>query len=267
MIHLHGQTFSFTLRRWWNLLLNVLYPDEQSSCLLCHRPMQQLATRPAYENVQSHDGAYTDLHGVCPFCLQDAMHLSYGMRQRNLRVNGRAVPVLTAAVYEGLMRNAIRQWKYDGVVQLTEWFGSWVHHAYQRFLRTHPATTTPSAPLDFVVPVPTSADRLRKRGYDHVWLLAEALGTSANLAISSVLSRRSREGDVFTQSQTAKSASERRKSLAGVYIVDDTWKVRGKRVLLLDDVVTTGATLHTCASALLEAGAASVVCLAIADVQ
>jgi predicted amidophosphoribosyltransferase len=64
-----------------------------------------------------------------------------------------------------------------------------------------------------------------------------------------------------------KSAKDRKKSLNGVYRIRTEEALRGKRVLLLDDVVTTGATLHTCVHALQNAGVAQVVCLAIADVQ
>ena len=71
----------------------------------------------------------------------------------------------------------------------------------------------------------------------------------------------------FTQSQTAKTARERLSTLQGKFYVDDSTQVQGRSVLLVDDVVTTGATLLTCSSALLEAGAAKVVCAAIAQVE
>lgn len=93
-----------------------------------------------------------------------------------------------------------------------------------------------------------------RRGYDQAQLLAEAaaevLGTKAV-----PLLRKAR--DVSPQSRL-RTPEERRANIAGCYVVRSADAVRGKRILLIDDVITTGSTLSECARMLLTAGAVSV---------
>lgn len=320
----HPLTLRFALRRWINWALNLVFPDEQKNCLLCHRPMPDIEI----------DTTHTMFEGVCLFCLQDAMDLYHQeLSIRYLRVPGpdgnvargqggggvdggqadggpegsgvdghvsqkdgspespgnsslRRVPVLAAAVYEGLIRTAIRQWKYDGVLELTTWFAQAMvpvfrelTHGGETGVGTGTATTVGTTiessgwngpgHFDAIVPVPSSADRFKKRGYDHVLLLATSLEKELGIPVASVLLRKSGgpSGGGFTQSQTAKSARERLAGLSGSYKIRPGVDVSGQRVVLLDDIVTTGATLYTCAQALYEAGAKEVIALVLADVK
>lgn len=280
-------TVRFSIRRWWNQALNILYPDGQETCLLCHRPLPNLdedpqgrtqffTGSPATES-QIKPQANT-IPGVCLFCLQDAVTLyQQESSVRNLRVPAshtkplvHVVPVVAAAIYDGLVRNAIRQWKYDGALEFTHWFGAWVKTSYFE----HASLVEQ---LDMLVPVPSSEDRFRKRGYNHVLLLAHALSPELGLPVQSVLMRRVEPtlpgGDratgasEFTQSQTAKNARERLQGLQGAYRAHAGVDLTGKGVLLLDDIVTTGATLYTCSQALYAAGAWRVVAMVIAEVK
>jgi len=346
---LHPLTLRFSVRRGLNWVLNLVFPDEQKNCLLCHRPMPKIEMDtkldgnerldkwkderpdgwsaehlddPEQPAVAQNEAAYTMFEGVCLFCLQDAMNLYHQeISIRYLRVPGpgrgrvgresddRAnsttgpdsvgmeagspgtagstistvtgsmeagghlsllrVPVVAAAVYEGLMRTAIRQWKYDGVLELTPWFAQGLVHVFRHLERTGEAVGTVLGQIDAMVPVPSSADRFKKRGYDHVLLLANSLEKILGIPVASVLLRRSAGSSAggFTQSQTAKSARERLAGLSGSYMVRPGTDLTGQRVVLLDDIVTTGATLYTCAHALYEAGAMDVIALVLADVK
>lgn len=288
---LHPLTLRFALRRWFNWVLNLVFPDEQKNCLLCHRPMPDVEM----------DTAHTMFEGVCLFCLQDAMDLYHqeisirylrvpapagdgvdggldGVQEDRSNLTVHRVPVVAAAVYEGLMRTAIRQWKYDGVLELTPWFARATVQVFRRLTRqgeTGVGTGTGVAgwnvlgQFNAIVPVPSSADRFKKRGYDHVLLLATSLAKELGIPVASVLLRKSdgSSGGGFTQSQTAKSARERLAGLSGSYKIRPGVELRGQRVVLLDDIVTTGATLYTCAEALYEAGAKDVIALVLADVK
>lgn len=110
-----------------------------------------------------------------------------------------------------------------------------------------------SVPLDCIVPVPLSAKRLKKRGYNQSALLAEALSKSAGIPVRPGL-KKIREN----LAQHTLSAEEREKNVRAVYKGTD---VEGMRVLLLDDIVTTGATARACAAALYTAGAEYVECI------
>jgi ComF family protein len=245
-------------------------------------------------NANVHVEAHALLPGVCLFCLQDARKISLKPTVRYLRLRvtrtGQSrsagslrvspdaheakpahvelrIPVYCALPYDGLVRTAIRAWKYDGAIELTDWFAKSMVQAM---------AACESAELgngiDAVVPVPTSRDRYVKRGYDHVRLFAERISEIAHksagvdIPVAQWLYRKA-DATSFTQSQTAKTARERLSTLQGKFYVGDSREVKGRSVLLVDDVVTTGATLLTCSSALLEAGAAKVVCAAIAQVE
>lgn len=112
-----------------------------------------------------------------------------------------------------------------------------------------------------VVPVPTTADRRRRRGYNQAELLARRVAEVRALPFSGAL-RRPREG----ASQTSLAPADRRRNVAGAFAAggQDALRLRGASVLLVDDVLTTGATAGEAASALVRAGAEHVTVLAFA---
>ena len=113
---------------------------------------------------------------------------------------------------------------------------------------------------DMITWVPISAKRLRKRGYDQVQLLARAVGPELGIPVEPLLEKirdnRANSG--------LKTPAERRANVLGVYKAVGQEHFRGKRVLLLDDIVTTGATASECARVLLTAGAEEVIFAAVA---
>ena len=104
--------------------------------------------------------------------------------------------------------------------------------------------------------------RKRKRGYNQAQLIAQELAKQLHLPCQQLL-----EKTAATAAQHTLSAAERRTNLQGVYRVLDEQQVSGKRILLVDDVLTTGATASACAQALLDAGAQSVFAVALATVE
>lgn len=259
MGEVQSYTWRFRIRSIANEALNWVFPPQQGTCLLCQRPLYTLPPRGAADADTASSSSAEVPDGVCLFCIQDAVGATGQVQPRQITVSGRRVTVFPAMAYEGLTRTAIRKWKYDGVMSLTEWFGTQ--------LATACVPLMTRARLDCIVPVPTSLDRFRKRGYHHVGLLAEDLGRRLHLPVHEYLIRRPSADGTFTQSQTAKSVAERRQSLVGAFGPHPEAAIAGQRLLLLDDVVTTGATIEACASQLLAAGATSVVCAAIALVE
>ena len=178
----------------------------------------------------------------------------------------RLVPVYSVFRYDGFVQRAIRPWKYDGALGLTSWFAASMGETI--------VTSRLAEQVDFVVPVPTSLTRLRQRGYHHTLALANAVGRVCHLDVIQALrrgvaavERHQTELGSINETQTSKSAEERRTALIGAFSAVDGVHLRGSRVLLLDDVVTTGATMQSCAEQLLGAGASRVVCIVIADVD
>ena len=104
-------------------------------------------------------------------------------------------------------------------------------------------------PLDALVPVPISRNRIRSRGYNQSELLAKAISERTHIPVANDLV--ARRGDSQPQAN-AQSIEERRSNVQGAFAV--TGAVQEKRVLLIDDVMTTGSTLNACARELTDAG-------------
>jgi ComF family protein len=108
--------------------------------------------------------------------------------------------------------------------------------------------------IDVIIPVPLHRSRIRARGYNQSQLLADELGNLFGVRVVSKVLVRTRS----TQSQTRLTARQRQQNVAGAFAVSDAETIRGKRILLVDDVVTTGYTLNECAKTLKRAGARDV---------
>ncbi len=115
--------------------------------------------------------------------------------------------------------------------------------------------------IDLIVPIPLHWLRLWKRGYNQSTLLAAALSGRIGVPVAEKLLRRNR----YTKTQTAFGAAQRVKNIRGAFTASPD--VKGKHILLVDDVRTTGATLDTAAKALLDAGAKTVYACAACETK
>jgi ComF family protein len=113
---------------------------------------------------------------------------------------------------------------------------------------------------DIVVPVPLHRDRERERGYNQAGLISEPLARTLGLPHKAVLLMRTKP----RPNKQVLSVEERWESVRGAFATRSGSQVDRKRVLLVDDVMTTGATLDACARVLLESGAKSVLGLTVA---
>jgi ComF family protein len=157
-----------------------------------------------------------------------------------LEINGIRSPFL----FQGVVRQAIHQLKYNNFKALA----SPLAQLLAEYVETRPL------PVEVIVPVPLHPRRLRERGYNQSALLARELGRLVSLPV--VEDSLSRLKDTPAQAR-ASNAEIRRSNVVGVFACRDE-KLKGKPVLLIDDVCTTGATLDSCAIALNKAGASSV---------
>jgi ComF family protein len=146
--------------------------------------------------------------------------------------------------FEGLIRKAVHEFKYRNLRAIAGQLGLLLAD----YLKENPI------PCDIIVPVPLHPKRLRDRGFNQSALLAFELSKLTGISVNNTSLIRS----VYNVQQ-AKTANveERRKNVIGIFKVVDV-DLREKKVLLIDDVTTSGATLNSCASLLKSAGAASV---------
>ncbi|MGA7273964.1 MAG: ComF family protein, partial [Candidatus Udaeobacter sp.] len=146
----------------------------------------------------------------------------------------------------GIVRQIIHEFKYGRQIHLRHLVARWLKTALddERLRQSH---------FDVIVPVPLHPARQRERGFNQASLLAELLSAQASIPVKPLLERVR-----YTTTQTALDRSERMENLHNAFRLRKNADVRGLRVLLVDDVLTTGSTLNECARILKRASAFSV---------
>jgi ComF family protein len=153
--------------------------------------------------------------------------------------------------YEGTLRSLIHLLKYSGMKPLA------------RPLAVFLDRVVPSGEhFDAVVPVPLYWRRQWERGFNQAELLARCLGRHRGIPVWNAL-RRKRS----TATQAGLASAGRRRNVAGAFVVRGNARLAGKKILLIDDVMTTGATASACAAALKRGGAGSISLLTLARVD
>jgi ComF family protein len=221
-------------------LLLQLFP---STCPSCDSPSDSISSAPFCKNCWSGIRRY-----VGPACAACATPFS----SENAVICGDCIkkpPLFSKAmsfgIYEGILAEAINRYKFHGIKRLAGPLGAFL-------LDFAPAG------IDAVVPVPLSITGLRNRGFNQSLLLAKAFSDKKDIPLVMDGLLKCRE----TGPQIGLSAKERTKNLKDAFRTSRRFD--GKRVLLVDDVMTTGSTANECAKQLLKAGAEDVSVLTLA---
>ncbi len=233
-------------------LLNLLWP---TSCSYCFSPINNSGI-PYF--CSSCWADFAVIQGqACPRCgkpfesdeslTSSPEHICLACR-RDLPAYDQAIAV---GYFEGSLREAVHQYKYRPCRALGRPLGRWMA-----------ANIRMVSDLDMVVPVPLHRSRLRERGFNQALLLAAHMSEVHGLPLSF--------GNLFRQRQTRPqvelSGVERVRNVAGAFALRQPEVMKDKRIVLVDDVFTTGATLQECAAVLKMAGAMQVTALTLARV-
>jgi ComF family protein len=230
---------------------NVVFPDD---CRICEQPLRRVSRIP-----------------VCPECLALPSPLateffcrscrtpylsSYSLNEQGLCPvccdgGGNFDAVYAFGEYEGTLRKLIHLFKYSKIESLAGPLG-------KLLVRALPVDTS----FDLVMAMPMHWRKHWARGFNQAELLAEPVARRLGLKLSKQLSRARR-----TKAQAGLSEVQRRNNLKGSFRVKDVTQIRGKRILLVDDVFTTGATLRAATSFLKASGARHVSALVLARVD
>jgi ComF family protein len=224
-------------RKLGQIALDLLYPPRCVGCgqggsLYCEACRATLSyLKPPVCKVC---GLPVEQGRICPQSLQHPLHVD-GIR--------------SVATYEDSLGEAIRRFKYGYMRDLAPVLGDLL----VAFWHANPI------PVDVIVPVPLHRRRLRERGYNQSALLAIHLGRAVGLPVLCDALQRNRH----TMSQVHLGWRERRENVANAFSCVDQ-RLAARRVLLVDDVCTTGSTLEACGVALRAGGARSVHALTVA---
>lgn len=206
--------------------LDLLYPPK---CVFCQRLLRRGETE------------------LCACCRPALPKTAPGQCFKTDFVSQIAVPFY----YEGTVRESLHRYKFSGVTAYAPTYARWMAESVRTGL---------TRPFDVITWVPLSRRRLRSRGYDQAELLARALSRELDVPCERLLDK---IRHTPPQSGTA-SAEERRANISGCYAARRETGIPGKRVLLVDDIFTTGSTLSEAARMLRLAGAQDVLATAVA---
>ena len=209
----------------WYRILNLLYPPR---CVLCRKLLKKEET------------------DLCASCRIEAPFFPDTKRQLQFLDSFAAV-----WYYESSVRGSLLRFKFRGARGYAASYGRLLA---MRLLEQYPEG------FDVLTWIPVSRLRKLRRGYDQVELLAKAVGRELDMVPVPVLKkvRHNRQQSRITE------PAQRRANVLGVYRVTNPDVIQGKRILLLDDILTTGATASEAGRVLLTAGAKEVHCAAVA---
>ena len=152
----------------------------------------------------------------------------------------------SAVVARGIVRDAIHRYKYQRALWFEPFLADLLIREAKPVLR--------GQPWDFIVPVPLYSVKQREREFNQAGRLARHLSAATAIPLRSKLLRRV----VPTATQTLLTREQRAVNMRGAFLADDRVHLDGERIVLVDDVFTTGATTSACAKALHAAGAGEV---------
>lgn len=232
-------------------VFNLTFPDD---CRLCEQPLTNVSRIPVCPSCLSlpkplqaeffcracrtpfADDYPLDEHDLCTVCRQGLANFD---------------TAYSFGSYDGSLQQLIHLFKYAKVESLAEPLGHFLSQALPL-----------EANFDLILPMPMHWKKRWERGFNQAELLAKPVARRFGLPLAKNLQRTR-----YTKSQAGLSEAERRANLRGSFVVRHAGQIAGKRILLIDDVFTTGSTLRSAAQVLKEAGAGHVSALTLARVD
>lgn len=173
------------------------------------------------------------------------------VRRMNLPAVGKNIPCAVLYPYTGSVRESILRFKFEGE--------KWNADYYAERLAAQILEQFKGNAFDMITSVPLSGKRKKERGYNQSELIARRISERLRVPYAECLSKTADNAE-----QHRLRRNERKSNVKGAYQALGA-EIRGQRILMIDDIMTTGATLSECATVLFKAGAESVFCAVVAE--
>lgn len=226
-------------------LLNLLLP---ARCLHCGTSVDEVNTVCS--------ACWQQMHFLsAPFCDTCSQPFDFTMPEGSECAACAQTPpqfdkARSVLVYNEHSRKLISEFKYSDRIHASKAYGKWMARAGKDILKD----------ADVIIPVPLHSKRLKKRLYNQAALLAQVIAKEANITYNPIVLQRIKH----RPPQAGLNKAERQKNIKGVFALKPNHTLKGKHVVLVDDVMTTAATINECCRILKEAGVASVSALTLA---
>ncbi len=229
-----------SLKNITSIIFNSLYP---SICPICENKSNSFSTSPicaeCWAEIKQYDGP------SCSICALPFVSEKSEICGNCLKKSPLFTQVIAFGLYEGILKEAISQFKFYGIKRLAAPIGNLLMNL-----------DIPES--DAIIPVPMTKKGLLMRGFNQSVLIGKIISKRRHIPILIDVLYKIKE----TPPQVGLSASERLKNLTGAFLAKGD--LSGKSIILIDDVMTTGATVTECTRALLKAGAKEVIVLVLA---
>jgi len=239
------------LRKFFQALVDIVYPR---ACVVCKKQLKEagcidnFVCLECWEKIKRNSPPFCHRCGrhlekptrnICPDCVRKQLHFDRAF---------------SPCVYEGVIKELIHAFKYQG----KDYLGATLSRLMVEFIEDY---NVPMVLLDLIVPIPLHKTRLREREFNQAGILSNHIAQRFNKNLMPDNLKRLRN----TQTQTELERDLRLLNVKDSFTVTKSQEIKGKNILLIDDVLTTGATSSEAAYALKNAGANIVFVLILAN--
>ncbi len=231
-----------------NGITDLIFPPK-SVCIFCKKPLLILEEHEVCKDcISKLMYLHAPLCDICGRPLADLNNVCLECKEEKVYFE-KAVSVF---YFAGLIQSIIHRLKYDGDIKVAHPIGIFMSYEIKR-MGWH-------RDLDIIIPVPLHAERLHQRGFNQSFLLSEIMGRECRLDVRDNILKRIR----YTESQIHFSKFERIMNVKDAFYIENNKPIINKKILIVDDIMTTGATLNECSRILKQAGAKEVYCITAA---
>jgi len=237
------------LKKFLNNLINIIYPTK---CLVCKKSISSSSAKKyicdlCWDNIKKNTPPF------CKYCCRHIENETYAVCKECRNKTFYFEQAFSACIYEGAIKELIHQFKYDD----KDYLGKNLAELLIEFINTY---RIPLKGFDFVIPIPLHPVKFRQREYNPALILAQHISQVFNLKVLNNVLHKIRN----TVSQTKLDTQSRWKNVSNSFRVTSQI-IKDKSIILVDDILTTGATASEAARVLKLAGAKNITVLVLAS--